>query len=144
MGSGCTQPALGGSAPLCLPTSSHLGQIDGEDVGLPVQKNHFDCSGLAKHALVLGPSCHVEPDPIESAKRAQSVDSAVQSDPSQESVKPEFSCQASRVSVIKEQGFSETVAARIEAPQRVSTRSVYEAKWTIFTIKQDGFLCQLT
>ena len=33
---------------------------------------------------------------------------------------------------IKEQGFSEAVAARIEAPQRQSTRSVYEAKWTIF------------
>ena len=30
-------------------------------------------------------------------------------------------------------GFSEAVAARIEAPQRRSTRSVYEAKWTIFT-----------
>ena len=36
-------------------------------------------------------------------------------------------------SAIKEQGFSEAVAARIEAPQRGSTRSVYEAKWTIFT-----------
>ena len=32
-----------------------------------------------------------------------------------------------------EQGFSEAVAARIEAPQRKSTRSVYEAKWTLFT-----------
>ena len=33
----------------------------------------------------------------------------------------------------KEQGFSEAVAARIEAPERGSTRSVYEAKWAIFT-----------
>ena len=32
-----------------------------------------------------------------------------------------------------EQGFSEAVATRIEAPQRGSTRSVYEAKWAIFT-----------
>ena len=40
---------------------------------------------------------------------------------------------APRASAIKEQGFSEAVAGRIEAPQRVSTRSVYEAKWTIFT-----------
>ena len=40
---------------------------------------------------------------------------------------------APRASVIKEQGFSEAVAARIEAPQRGSTRSVYEAKWSIFT-----------
>ena len=42
-------------------------------------------------------------------------------------------CLAPRASAIKEQGFSEAVAAQIEAPQRVSNRSVYEAKWTIFT-----------
>ena len=40
---------------------------------------------------------------------------------------------APRATAIKEQGFSEAVAARIEAPQKRSTRSVYEAKWTIFT-----------
>ena len=38
-----------------------------------------------------------------------------------------------RASAIKEQGFSEAVAERIEAPQRRLTRSVYVAKWTIFT-----------
>ena len=35
-------------------------------------------------------------------------------------------------------GFSEAVAARIEAPQRGSTRSIYEAKWTIFTCFRTG------
>ena len=40
---------------------------------------------------------------------------------------------APRATAIKEQGFSEAVATRIEAPQRGSTRSVYEAKWAIFT-----------
>ena len=34
---------------------------------------------------------------------------------------------APRISAIKEQGLSEAVAARIEAPQRGSIRSVYEA-----------------
>ena len=33
-------------------------------------------------------------------------------------------------SAVEEQGFSEAVTARIEAPQWGSTRSVYEAKWT--------------
>ena len=32
-----------------------------------------------------------------------------------------------------QQSRSRAVAARIEAPQRGSTRSIYEAKWTIFT-----------
>ena len=58
---------------------------------------------------------------------------ALQSDPSQKSDKSESPCMAPRASAIKEQGFSEAVAARIEAPQRGSTRSVYEAKWSVFT-----------
>ena len=49
-------------------------------------------------------------------------------DPAQEPIKPEPTCLAPRAAAIKEQGFSEAVAARIEAPQRGSTRSVYEAK----------------
>ena len=47
--------------------------------------------------------------------------------------KPKSQCMAPRATAIKEQGFSEAVATRIEAPQRGSTRSVYEAKWAIFT-----------
>ena len=98
-----------------------------------MQKNHSDCSGVAQHALVLGPSDHVQSDPTETASLTQPVDTAIQSDPSQKSDKPKTLCMAPRATAIKEQGFSETVAAWIEAPQRVSTRSVCEAKWTIFT-----------
>ena len=84
-----------------------------------------------------GPTCpgsgisdYVKPDPVVPAQAAHSTS---QSDSTQESVKPKSACMAPRASPIKEQGFSEAVAARIEAPQRGSTRSVYEAKWTIFT-----------
>ena len=42
-------------------------------------------------------------------------------------------CMAPIVSAIDEQGFSKAMASRIKAPQRGSTRSVYETKWTIFT-----------
>ena len=80
---------------------------------------------MNQDALVLGPSGHVKPDSIVPAKSAKSVDSAVQSDPSQESIKPESSYLALRGSAIKDQCFSEAVAAQIEAPQRVSIRSVY-------------------
>ena len=92
-----------------------------------------DCSGVAQHALLLGPSDHVQSDPIEPTFLAQPVNTALQSDPSQKSDKPKSPCMAPRATEIKEQGFSEGVAARIEAPQRGSTRSVYESKWTIFT-----------
>ena len=124
----CTQSAMGGSGRICLPISSHLGQSGGEVAGLPMQENHSDCSGVAQHALVLGPSDHVQSDPTEPAFLAQSVNTSFQSDRSQKSDKPKSPCMAPRASAIKEQGFSEVVAARNDAPQRGSTRSVYEAK----------------
>ena len=128
-----TQSAMGGSGRICLPTSSHLGQSGGEAAKLPLQKIDSYCPGMAQHALVLEPSGNVQPDPIDSAPSAEPVDPALQSDPSQKSDKPKSPCMAPRATTIKEQGFSEVVAARIEAPQRGSTRSVYEAKWAVFT-----------
>ena len=127
---GRPQSTLGGSGRLCLPTNSHTGQSVGEVTGFSLQENHSDCSRVAQHALVLGSSSHVQPDP---SQFTQPADTAVQSDPSQKSHKPESPCMAPRATAIKEQGFSEAVATRIEAPQRRSTRSVYEAKWTVFT-----------
>ena len=50
MGSGCTQPIMGKSGPICLPTSSHLGQSGGEVAGLPTQLDHSDCSRVAQHS----------------------------------------------------------------------------------------------
>ena len=105
----------------------------GEAPGLPLQQNNSDCSRVAQHALFLGPGSNVKPDPTVSAQHTQPSVSAIQPGPSQEPVESEPTCLAPRASAIKEQGFSEAVAARIEAPQRRSTRSVYEPKWTIFT-----------
>ena len=116
-----------------LSPNSHIGQSSGEVAGLPVQQNHSDRPRVAKHALVLGPGSHVQSNPTEFAQTDQSADSALQSDPSQESDKSKSPRLAPRASAIKEHSFSEAVAARIEAPQRKSTRSVYEAKWAIFT-----------
>ena len=71
---------------------------------------------------------HVQSGPSVLAKSAQSRYSTIQLDPTQKSVKPESTCLAPRATAIKEQGFSEAVAARIEARQGGSTRSVYEDK----------------
>ena len=131
--SGCTHSAMGGSGCMCLPTDLHLGQGGRKTTELSVQETHPDCSGVAQHALVLGSGSHVQSSTTQSSKPAQSIDAALQSDPSQKSDKSKPSCVAPRATAIKEQGFSEAVAARIEAPQRRSTRSVYEAKWTVFT-----------
>ena len=131
--SGRTYSAMGGSGCICLPTDCHIGQSGGEATGLPMQKDQYDCPGMAQHALVLGLGGHVQPGPPQPAQPAQSTDTALQPDPSQKSDKPKSPCLAPGATEIKEHGFSDSVAARIEAPQRRSTRSVYEAKWTIFT-----------
>ena len=131
--SGCFHSHLGRSGCIRIPTDRHIGQSGGEIAGFPVQETHSDCTGVAQHALVLGFSDHVKSGPSQPAQHDQPVDTALQSDPSQKSDKPKSPCLAPRATAIKEQGFSEAVASRIEAPQRRSTRSVYEAKWTIFT-----------
>ena len=66
-------------------------------------------------------------NPPQPAKSTQPSNTALQSDSSRGSAQLKSACLAPRASAIKEQGFSEAVAARIEAPQRGSTRSVYEA-----------------
>ena len=128
--SGCTQFIIGKSGRVRLPTDSDIGQSGGEVAGLPIPKVDHYCPGVAQHDMVLGPSRNVQPDPIALASTAKPTDSTLQSDPSQESDKSKSPCMAPRATAIKEQGFSEAVATRIEAPQRGSTRSVYEAKWT--------------
>ena len=110
--------------------SFHFGEMGGGIAELPLKEKDSDCSGVAQHGLVLGSSDHVKPNPSEPT---QSAHRAFQPDSSQESVKSKSSCLAPRASAIKDQGCFEAVAARIEAPQRGSTRSVYEATWTIFT-----------
>ena len=96
LGSRCAQSVQGRSGPICLPTSSHLGHSGGEVAGLPVQQDHIDCTRVAQHALVLGPSGHVQSDPT---VPAQSGDSTIQPDPAQESVKPEPTCLATTTSL---------------------------------------------
>ena len=47
-------------------------------------------------------------------------------------LQPEPPCVAPRAAAIQQAGFSDEVAAGIEAPQRRSTRAVYESKWAVF------------
>ena len=103
--------SLGGPGPICLPISRHLGQSGGEVAGLPIQQNDPDCTGMAQHALVLGSSGNVQSDPAVSAQHTKPSVSAIQPGPTQEPVKSKSTCLAPRASAIKEQGFSEAVAA---------------------------------
>ena len=110
MGSGRTQPFLGGPGPIRLPTFSHLGQSGGEVTGLPLQQDNTYCPRVAQHALVLGSGGNVQSDPTVPAQHTQPVVSAIQPGSPQEPAKSESSRLAPRASAIKEQGLSEAVA----------------------------------
>ena len=132
IGSGCVEPVLGESGPVCVSPSSPPDKCSDKGSQSSVQKDDNNSPGLAEHALVLGSGGDVIPNPSLSSRPSGSPDPAVQRQPSQGSTKPEPSCLAPRAKTIQEQGFSDQVAMRIEAPQRRSTRFVYKAKWSVF------------
>ena len=132
LGSGCSQSFMGKSGCVCLPSS------------LPSQSSRVKASGsglsqddpgrprVAQHALVLGSGQSVESDSFQSSLGEGPVNPAIQRSPPQEPESSQSACLAPRASSIQKQGFSDEVAARIEAPQRSSTRAVYKSKWAIF------------
>ena len=132
MGCGCLKPILGQSGSVCLSSGSSVDKYPDQSSQSSLQEDDNSSSGVAQHALVLGPGGNVLPNTDVPSKSPRSLDSAIQRQSSQGSTKPEPSCLAPRAKNIREQGFSDQVAKRIEAPQRRSTRSVYEAKWTVF------------
>ena len=128
----CVESSLGGAGCLRLSIDSHLGQSSRKATRLSLQETNSHCTGLAQHDLVLGSGGNVQSNPLATSPEVRPPDTALQSNNPQEPVKPKSPCVAPRATLIKKQGFSQAVAARIEAPQRGSTRAVYEAKWTVF------------
>ena len=133
-GLGGGRPELVLGKPECLRLSPSIPASPGslEAVGSGLQENGSDCPGLAKHALVLGPGGPVSSDSFQPTSGKGSDLPAVQRSTSQEPSESQPACLAPRSSAIRRHGFSEEVAARIEAPQRGSTRAVYKSKWAIF------------
>ena len=97
-----------------------------------MSQNDTDCFRLAQYTLVLGPGQSVSSGSVHAPIAAGSGHTAIQQAPSLRSEQLEPTCLAPRASAVQEQGFSEEVATRIEAPQRLSTRAVYKSKWAIF------------
>ena len=132
LGSRCPELVLGASERLCIPSSLPAPSGSFKDKGSGLSQNDSDCPRLAKHALVLGPGGPIRSDSLHPSSNKGPSDSAFQRASSPEPSESESSCLAPRSSTIRKHSFSEEVAARIEAPQRGSTRAVYKSKWTIF------------
>ena len=132
LGSGCPQPIVEQSGRVCLSSSipSQSGHIKTGGSGL--SQNDINRPGLAQHALVLGSDQSIKSDSLQSSLGEEPGDSTFQRPSPQELESSKSACLAPRTSSIRRQGFSEEVAARIEARQRSSTRAVYKSKWAIF------------
>ena len=134
MGSGRTNSLLGKPGHVCFSPSIVTGQGGQQTVGPSLQESDPNSYGLAQHAMVLGPggTHSVVSDSSLPTQSCRPSDTAIQQGASQESDQSKPTRLAPRAEAIKEQGFSSPVASQIEAPQRSSTRTVYEAKWSVF------------
>ena len=130
--SGCSKRPLAKSGRICFSPggSSREGGLQVDRSRIP--QSHSNYSRVAKHAMVLGPGQHVGPNSPKSSESKKPIDSTFQSVPSQRPSQSESACMAPRAFAIQQAGFSEEVARRIEAPQRRSTRVIYESKWAVF------------
>ena len=127
----CSKHKLVKPCSLCLPSNSSTSKSNTK--GPPVQLPPYPVSpGLARHALVLGSGPSISRNCTSVACISKSTEAVKQPGVSQQSAIPQPPCLVSRSEQLQEQGFSSEVAERIAAPQRSSTRSIYQAKWALF------------
>ena len=127
----CSKHKLVKPCSLCLPSNSSTSKSNTK--GPPVQlPPNPDSPGLAGHALVLGSGPSISGNSTSVACISKSTQAVKQPGVSQQSTISQRPCLVSRSEQLQEQGFSSEVAERIAAPQRSSTRSIYQAKWALF------------
>ena len=127
----CIEHLLGGSGRLCFLSSGHPSPVSSENDHLQVQ-GHCDSTRVAGDALVLGSGGIVSQDSTEASSSAQSTEATFQSQIPQESGVSEPPCLVSGLLQEGQGRFSVEVADRIKAPQRESSRRVYDSRWAIF------------
>ena len=121
----CSKHKLDGSHCLCFPSNGSPSQGDPK-----IRQCHcliIVIARLARDAPVLGPSAALNRDPT----AAPCVDSTPQAVPQlcvpQQPAAPQPPRLVSRSGQLQEQGFSVEVTERIAAPQRSSTRTIYQS-----------------
>ena len=129
----CIEHLLGGSGRLCLLSCSSHTKGHTENEHLQVQ-NDSSSTRVAQNALVLGSSQSVNQAPIATASLASSAKTTFQSEVPSESHVSESACLAPGHHSESLASFSEEVADRIKAPQRPSSRRLYESRWSIFEL----------
>ena len=105
---------------------------DHQDSRSGLSQDDSDCPRVAQYAMVLGPGRAISSDSLQISTTKGSGNSTLQQATSPEPYQSILACLVPRASSIQEQGFSDKVAARLEAPQRLSARAIYKSKWSFF------------
>ena len=127
----CSEHKLDQPHGLRLPSYGSPSQGDPKDQAMPLP-DHCDSPRLARDALVLGPSAALNRDPTTTPSVNDPTQTVPQLCVPQQSTTAEPPRLVSRSGQLQEQGFSVEVAERIAAPQRSSTRTIYQSKWALF------------
>ena len=131
MGSRCPQHSMG--KPGCLRVPSHRPAAQGcTKTPITNMQDNSDSPRLADKTMVLGPSGDVSGHSKTTTTHTHSAKTITKQPlPCQPNI-PEPPHLVSRSSARQEHGFTAEVAERIAAPQRLSTRSIYTSKLTVF------------
>ena len=133
LGLGSRYPQHSMGKPGCLRVSSHCPTAQSyTKTSISNVQDNSDCPRLADKTMVLGPSGDVSGHSETTTTHMHSATTATEQPlPCQPNI-PEPPHLVSWSSALQEHGFTAEVAERIAAPQRLSTRSIYRSKWTVF------------
>ena len=127
----CIEYLLGRPRRLCLLSSSHLATSNSKNNNIPMQDDSTG-SRVARDAMVLGSGGSLDQGtPTAPSLEDTSETATFQQVPEQRGV-PESTCVASGFQESNSGRFSSEVAERIKAPQRESSRKVYQSRWAIY------------
>ena len=127
----CIEYLLGRPRQLCLLSSSHPATSNSKNNNIPMQDDSTG-SRVARDAMVLGSGGSLDQGtPTAPSLEDTSETATFQQVPQQRGV-PESTCVVSGFQESNSGRFSSEVAGRIKAPQRESSRKVYQSRWAIY------------
>ena len=131
MGSRCPQHSVGKHG--CLRVPSHHPAAQGcTKTSITNMQDNSDSPRLADKTMVLGPGGGVSGHSKTTTTHTYSAKTTTEQPiPCQPNI-PEPPRLVSRSLALQKHGFTAEVAERIAVPQRLSTRSIYTSKWTVF------------
>jgi len=132
-GSGCHDTAMERNASLCIPSHQATATSSEQDPGRERPRGNTHSPLLAGQAMVPSAPEHADRPP---SRVTRSARSATATNQSEVALRP-TEVTPSRLEIIEQSlaqgGFSARAAARIAAPQRLSTQKVYQSKWNRYS-----------